>query len=135
MIEINFKNSCLFLGIIFFIGSMCVIYRHWEIENYYKKSIKECLENPPDSINTDINNTEDTKLCDKACTLAPINTQISTINTRLSLLEKNSDKHDKEINSNTNNITKTTSRLQKLLDNIEDAKKGLKKSVAEGNSL
>ena len=74
-------------------------------------------------------------MCDKACTLAPINTQIATIDTRLNLLEKSSDKHDTIIKSNTDIITKTSSDLKSLQDEIDKTKKELDEATEDQTPL
>lgn len=137
MIKINFKNGCLFVLLLFIIGTFGVWYRQWEMENFYSQSIKECLENPPNNNDADNNaddnadSNADKKMCDEACTLAPINTQITTINTRIDLLEKISDKHDAQIKSNTEIVTKTSSDLKALQDEIDKTKAELEEATKE----
>lgn len=127
MININLKNSCLFVLLFVVIGTYGVWYRHWEMEHFYSQSILECLENPPTDDKND--NNGEKKICDEACTLAPINTQITTINTRLDLMEKTSDKHSTQIKNNIDMITKTSSDLKKLQDLIDKTKAGLEEAT------
>ena len=135
MITLNLKNGCLFVLLLFVFGLIGVWYQQWEMESFYSQRIQECLENPPNdtmSKNEFKENIPEQKICDEACTLAPINSQITTIHTRLDKLEKTSDKHDILIKSNTDNMTKTTTKLKALLDEIEKTKAELDEAT-KGN--
>jgi len=114
MVKIKFKPKQLFLFAFLFVllGILVVYYRHQEIENFYPGYVKELLDNPPDT---------EKKLCDEACALAPINTQITTINTRLDALEKLTEKQDTEINANTESAAKTAAEMLALQKEIKKA--------------
>lgn len=115
MVKIKFKQKQIFLFAFLFVllGILVVYYRHREIENFYPGYVKELLDNPPPDT--------EKKLCDEACTLAPINTQMATINTRLDALEKLTKKQDTEINDNTTSAAKTAAEMLALQEEIKKA--------------
>jgi capsule polysaccharide export protein KpsE/RkpR len=92
-----------------------VYYRHWEIENFYSGQVTEFLDNP------DPSSEPEKKLCDEACTLAPINTQIITINTRLDTLEKLTATQTTKIGVNTTSAAKTAAEMLALQVELKKA--------------
>ena len=134
MIKINFKYFCLIIfGLIIVIIS--VLFQHWRIEYFYNQNIKECMENQnkikDDNIDQD---KKDDDICDKKCTLAPINSHISILETRLTLLEENSKKNNILIKNNKDSINKTSTELKKLQDEINTAKKELEEATKSNKS-
>jgi hypothetical protein len=108
------KHIFLYILIFFIFGIFIVMYRAKKINDSYPYFVKEFLDNPTPET--------EKKLCDEACSLAPVNASIDAITSRLNAIEKLNTQHDKEINENTitsKNAADEISALQAELKKAE----------------
>jgi len=114
---------CILILFFIFIGILVVYYRQCEIENFYGgQQIKEFLDNPTnEDDNKQDEKDNDKKLCDEACTLAPINTQINMINTRIDSVEKMVSKNKALIKTNSDDIKTIYSKLDDAKNSLQEA--------------
>lgn len=115
------KHLFLYMLIFFIFGIIIVLYRAKKINDSYPSFVKEFLDNPTSET--------EKKLCDEACSLAPVNANIAAITTRLSAIEKLNLEQDKEINENTITSKKAAAEISALQAELKKAELELAASL------